>query len=46
VILGGAIRGPLSCLQEARASASQGLTVKELRAAIGLTRERLETAYE
>ena len=28
------------------ASASQGLTVKELRAAIGLSRERLEDAYE
>jgi hypothetical protein len=28
------------------ASASQGVTVKELRAAIGLSRERLETAYE
>jgi segregation and condensation protein B len=28
------------------ASASQGVTVRELRAAIGLSRERLETAYE
>jgi len=28
------------------AAASQGLTVKELRAAIGLSRERLEDAYE
>jgi segregation and condensation protein B len=28
------------------ASASQGLTVKELRAAVGLSRERLEDAYE
>ena len=28
------------------ATASQGATVKELRAAIGLTRERLEAAYE
>src|SRR5260370_33759671 len=28
------------------ASASQGVTVKELRAAIGLSRERLEDAYE
>ena len=28
------------------ASASQGLTVKERRAAIGLSRERLETAYD
>jgi chromosome segregation and condensation protein ScpB len=28
------------------ASASQGLTVKELRAAIGLSRERFEEAYE
>jgi hypothetical protein len=27
------------------ASASRGATVKELRAAIGLTRERLEAAY-
>jgi len=28
------------------ASASQGVTVRELRAAIGLSRERLEDAYE
>src|SRR5437016_4620719 len=28
------------------ASASQGLTVKELRAAVGLSRERFEDAYE
>jgi hypothetical protein len=28
------------------ATASQGVTVKELRAATGMTRERLESAYE
>jgi len=28
------------------ASASQGLSVKELRAAVGLSRERFEDAYE